>query len=372
MANATTIPGDLIVSAQNSVIRHPGGLGFAPKLTRADLIDSWEGTFVVPMDTWKVPDRDMTPGTGISTGTGTICNHSVSRVGELIKTEILVDLTGLNSGGTAGDVIGKDGGTANCHIGQITNAINGTIIAGRVHCLKAPLGGDPDVDFWGSVDEATLAQDTAISAATGEEQLTNHGDWSANDIDEFNNMPDADGYLYMACGDATDADYTAGIFLIEMWGTPATEEHLQLVKGTFGTNAPSLQTPDFGGNAAADTYYARGEVELPSTYVAGESVKIRVHAGMPTAVADQECTVDIEVYKSDEDATSTGDLCATAASTNNMNSLTFADIDFTVTASSLNPGDILDVRIKVTADDDGDAGVMKGCIGSVQLLCNVR
>jgi len=161
---------------------------------------------------------DMTPGTGISTGTGTICEHSVVKVGGLTKTEILIDLTGLNSGGTANDIIGKDGGTANCHIGQITEAINGTIVAGRVTCFETPTGGDPDVDFYGSADEATGAQDAALSTITGEEKLINHGDWTAGEIAVLTALPDADGYLYMACGDATDADYTAGIFLVELWG----------------------------------------------------------------------------------------------------------------------------------------------------------
>jgi hypothetical protein len=50
---------------------------------------------------------DMTPGTGISTGTGTICEHSVVKVGGIIKTTILLDVTGLNGCGAAGDVIGK-------------------------------------------------------------------------------------------------------------------------------------------------------------------------------------------------------------------------------------------------------------------------
>ena len=99
---------------------------------------------------------------------------------------------------------------------------------------------------------------------------------------------------------------------------------------------------------------------------------LRVHAGMLTAVADQTATVDVEVYKSDEDATSTGDLCATAATSDNMNSLVFADIDFTITPTTLSPGDLLDVRLTVTVDDNGDAAVMKGSIGSVQLLCDVR
>jgi len=168
----------------------------------------------------SVVPGDMTPGTGISTGVGTICEHRVSKIGGLYKTEILLDITGLNDGDTAGDVIGKDGDTANCHIGQITAAVNGTIIAGRIHCLEVPAGGDVDIDFYGSVDEATLAQDTAIAAATGEEKLIDHGDWAANEIDELTALPDADGYLYLVTGSqGTDADYTGGIFLIELWGT---------------------------------------------------------------------------------------------------------------------------------------------------------
>jgi hypothetical protein len=160
----------------------------------------------------------MTPGTGISTGTGTVYKSSVTREGDFYKTTIFIDLTGLNSGGTAGDIIGKDGGTANCHIGQITAAVNGTIVGGRISCLETPAGGDPDVDFWGSVDEATGAQDAAITSLTGEEQLINHGDWTVGEIAGLTAYPDADGYMYMACGAATDADYTAGQFLIELYG----------------------------------------------------------------------------------------------------------------------------------------------------------
>lgn len=154
-------------------------------------------------------------------------------------------------------------------------------------------------------------------------------------------------------------------------GTPVAANHLGLVGGTHATNAPSLQTDDFGENGAASHYYARGEIVLPWEYIAGSSVKIRLHAGMLTAVADQECTVDVLACKSDEDSTSSADLCATAASTDNMNSVAFGDIDFTITAATLSPGDILDVLIDVLADDNGTA-VTKACIGSVQLLCDVR
>ena len=368
MANSSSIYEDLVVGGN---LRIGGTVN--PLLPRTSVLaQAALQSFPVPLSRFRTHgDVTMVAGTGISSGSGTVCEHSVYKSGGLIKTEILVDVTGLNDGGANGDIIGKDGGTLNCHIGQITAAVNGTIIAGRIHCLEVPAGGNVDIDLWGSVDEATGAQDAAISSLTGEEQITNHGDWAANEIDEFNNMPDADGYLYLANGTKTDDDYTGGIFLIEMWGTPATND-LQYVEATFGTNAPSLQTPDFGGNAVATSYYARAEIPIPWEYEDGETLTLRVSAGMLTTVPDQSATVDVAVYESDGDSTSTGNLCATTAVTDNMKNLVFQDVDFTITPTNVAPGDLLDVRITVTVDDDGDAGVMKGCIGFVQLLCDVR
>ena len=43
----------------------------------------------------------------------------------IVKTTIMIDLTGLNSGGTAGDIIGKNGSGV-AYIGQITTANQGT------------------------------------------------------------------------------------------------------------------------------------------------------------------------------------------------------------------------------------------------------
>lgn len=160
---------------------------------------------------------DMTPGTGISTGTGTICEHSVTKIGGIFRTEILVDMTGLNSGGGILDVIGKDGGTANCHIGQITAAVNGTILGITMEGLEAPAGGDPDINLY-SADEGTLAQDTAISAATNEVILINGGDVTASSRTVATLYPSDNQYLYLVSGAVTDADYTAGRILITLWG----------------------------------------------------------------------------------------------------------------------------------------------------------
>ena len=135
--------------------------------------------------------------------------------------------------------------------------------------------------------------------------------------------------------------------------------------------APSLQTENCGYNLGVESYYARGEIQLPAQYVAGQEVTIRVHGGMKTAVADQSCTVDLTVYKSDEDGTSTGDLVATTSVAQSINDTVFGDKDFTITPTTLSPGDVLDVLITVAVDDNATA-ITKACIGSVQLICQTR
>lgn len=160
---------------------------------------------------------DMTPGTGISTGTGTVCEHTVVKVGGIYHTTILVDLTGLNSGANADDIIGK-ADTANCHIGQITAAVNGTIIGGRMTCLETPAGGDDDVDLWDST-AATGTEDTDIDDLGGEHKLVDAGDATAGAVDVLTAFPAANSYLYLTAGTGdTNDTYTAGKFLIELWG----------------------------------------------------------------------------------------------------------------------------------------------------------
>lgn len=159
----------------------------------------------------------MTPGSGIA-GTAAAAGGNVVKKGPIFKTEIFIDLTGLNSGTDIGDIIGKTA-TANCHFGQITAAKNGTIVYGQITCLETPAGGDPDVDFYGTVTEATGTQDVAISTLTGETLLLNNGDWTgavATPI-ALTALPGV-GYLYAVDGGGTAATYTAGQFLIELWG----------------------------------------------------------------------------------------------------------------------------------------------------------
>lgn len=152
-------------------------------------------------------------------------------------------------------------------------------------------------------------------------------------------------------------------------GTAATDD-LALIGGTFATGVPSIQTGDLK-TAGATTRYARILIQLPPEYEAGETVVFRLHSGMVTTVADGSATIDLEVYLSGrETVVSGGDLCATSATS--INSLTFADKDFTITATSLSPGDWLDCRLAITVTDTATGTAVIGCLGSFELRLDIR
>ena len=156
----------------------------------------------------------LTPGTGISAVAGAHVSW-VEYLGGIIKTSVLIDLVGLASGGQD-DIIGKDGATANCHIGQYTVAAMGTLQSIQMTHLELAAGGDPDINL-ASADEATLAENTALSAGTNPVTIINGGDGTATDNTKLSAT--ADQYFYLSNGAATDAAYTAGRLLIEFYGT---------------------------------------------------------------------------------------------------------------------------------------------------------
>jgi len=166
--------------------------------------------------------KNITPGTGISTGTGTIFKGSILRMGDVIETTIVIDLTGLTSGGANLDIIGANA-AANCHLGQITAAGNGTIFAGSMQCVETPAGGEPDIDLY-SATVATGTEDTLISAISGTELVGAAEDWKATGTSTVTHkglavVPAADSYLYLAGGGSvTNSAYTAGKFVIKLYG----------------------------------------------------------------------------------------------------------------------------------------------------------
>ena len=163
---------------------------------------------------------NMAVGTGISAVAAAVNFHSVIRIGDIIETTILIDVTGLKSTDDT-DIIGK-ADTANSHIGQITAAVNGTIIAGSVTCLETPTTGEPDIDLYGAA-EATGAEDAVVTGLTETKLLDTGADWTGVlGARGLQTIPPADSYLYLVTSGGADTGvYASGKFLIKFYGTPA-------------------------------------------------------------------------------------------------------------------------------------------------------
>ncbi len=163
----------------------------------------------------------MTAGAGIL-GIAELYESTITTLGRTIKTDIWIDITGLNSQATDDDIIGDDG-TGEAWIAALTTAVNGTIYKGWMTCAELPAGGDPNVALW-EAEEATGVEDTQISALTNQTELLqsqNDGtDWATGDSFALSTLPTAGEYIYLVQGDGsgTNGTYSAGRFHLEFWG----------------------------------------------------------------------------------------------------------------------------------------------------------
>jgi len=144
----------------------------------------------------------------------------------------------------------------------------------------------------------------------------------------------------------------------------ASADDMGLNTGTPGTDAPTLRSVDFGGGSSDEK--SGFEVLLPHNYQSGGPIVVRAHAGMLTTISDGTATLDCELWRDIGDGTVGSDLCATAAQS--INSLTLADIDFSITTTTLIAGDRIICRLSFAGSDTGNAGVMVSTITRVQLL----
>ena len=154
-------------------------------------------------------------------------------------------------------------------------------------------------------------------------------------------------------------------------GTPAGDD-LGLAAGTFATDVFTVQAGDLKA-AGPTTRMAIIHVPLPENYEDGQTVTLRLRAGVVTTVADTSCTIDAEVYEVGDSGNAGGtptDLCTTAAQ--DMNSLTAADFDFAITPDSLVAGDILEIRISIACNDAATATAVIPALFKSALLYDAR
>lgn len=177
------------------------------------------GTFSDTAGMLQLPGNTLPvgAGTGITTGVGTVYKTGVQRTGNVVYSNILLDLTGLAAIATDLDIIGV--GALPAHLGQITAAVNGTPLAGLMTCLEVPAGASADIDLYFAT-EATGILDGGVAALTETALITAGGAWTLALTKAFADpVALADKYLYLTNGAAANAGtYTAGKFLIEVYG----------------------------------------------------------------------------------------------------------------------------------------------------------
>jgi hypothetical protein len=148
--------------------------------------------------------------------------------------------------------------------------------------------------------------------------------------------------------------------------------------GTNQNNAIWVGTADI--NSATTTVTARTVFTLPPEYDAGESVTLRLYAGMGVAngtdtayTADTSCTIDATAFEIDKDSitnTTGTDLVTTAVT--DMNSTTIAAKDFTITPTNLAAGDSLDIKITISCSDGQTSNVVIPVIAGAEMLLDVQ
>ena len=147
----------------------------------------------------------------------------------------------------------------------------------------------------------------------------------------------------------------------------ATNDDLGLLTGTWGSSVNKITAGDC--KAATTTRHIYFSIPVPPNYDDGQTIQLRVRAKMETTLSDGTCTIDATAYIAN-DGTLTSDLVATAAQS--MNSLTAANYDFTLSSGSIDPGDLLEVRLTVACVDSATATAVTPAIYEVALLCDTR
>lgn len=156
----------------------------------------------------------LTRGAGVDTAESYATG--IRTQGSLIITTIVVDISTLIGSATDLDIIGESA-AASCHWGQITVAKSGTLIGGRVQCLEVPAGGTADIDFY-SATVSTGTQDVDVTTLTETALVTSGGAWTSGASKGMTALPPANDYLYIVNGAASGGTFSAGKFLIELYG----------------------------------------------------------------------------------------------------------------------------------------------------------
>ena len=145
----------------------------------------------------------------------------------------------------------------------------------------------------------------------------------------------------------------------------AGTDDLGLIAGTYGTSEPYLCSSD--GKATTVSQNARFQFPVPPEYVDGETIHCKLLCGMLTTVSDTTATVALQCVRA---AAPGVDICATAAA--DINNLTPAVVDFTLTPTDVVAGDLLDCIVTVGITDGATGTAVLGSIFRIGFEMDIK
>ena len=116
--------------------------------------------------------------------------------------------------------------SAPAHIGQINYSQTGIIYNTVIECIETPVGGEVDIDVYQSTVDSGTGGNLVTSLANSTQLLNTAADWTAGTSKTFTTNPSDENYLYLSVGTSsspTAGTYTAGKYLIHLYGTPLDE-----------------------------------------------------------------------------------------------------------------------------------------------------
>lgn len=190
---------------------------YAAKYADGDNVLEMMGVTSTAAELNKLDDSVVVIAAGAGVSAAETYKSGYFQQGGIITTRIIVDLTGLVGSATDLDIIGNTGGAASANFGQITVAKSGTLVGGRVTCLEVPAGGTADIDFY-SATVGTGSQDVDVTTLTETALVTSGGNWTSGTSKGMTTVPPANDFLYICNGAASGGTFSAGKFLIELFG----------------------------------------------------------------------------------------------------------------------------------------------------------
>lgn len=303
-------------------------------------ISSWSGA----QSAWIVAkaDADLPTKAGQYIVTATIFDANYGTV----KKGFLSSATMNTGGATIGDPVYLSATAGGWTLTPPSGADQDIQILGRVAVVSATVG---QIRFWfEDVPQkrgTSSLQDSAVTAAKIADGAIAAADLSASaDIARSQLVTETSkvyglpaGSIVSSAGAALTAAETAGTFDI-----------------TVGTNTIVVNGEVTDNETEVSVAYF--QFVLPPEYVSAGSVVIRLPCALIKAASptDGGSTIDLEVYEQSDAGAVGADLCATAAQTFAAMD-TWYTKDFTVTATGLVAGDVLNVKITSTVID-GEAG----------------